>query len=131
LTTALSVFENVLQGEEGMNIRRNIIIFNLVWTLLISSSLAWMIHNSRAEEQRIALLTTRSLFKQIVVTRRWNFSHGGVYTPVTDKNQPNPYLEDPARDLRISENLVLTKINPSLMTRQISEIAMLEVGSLL
>lgn len=111
-----------------MNIRRNIVIFSIAWTLLISSSLAWMIQSSRAEEQRIALLTARSLFKQIVITRRWNVSHGGVYTPVTDKNQPNLYLEDPARDLRISENLVLTKINPALMTRQISEIAMLEDG---
>ncbi len=111
-----------------MNIRRNIIIFNLMWSLLISCSLAWMIHNSRVEEQRIALLTARSLFKQIVVTRRWSSAHGGVYTPVTEKNQPNPYLEDPARDLIINENLMLTKINPAYMTRQISEIAMLQDG---
>ncbi|MBU1568238.1 MAG: diguanylate cyclase [Proteobacteria bacterium] len=111
-----------------MNIRRNIIVFCVLWTILISSSLVWMTHNSRAEQQRIALLTSRALFKQIVVARRWNSSHGGVYTPVTENNQPNPYLEDLARDLRIGENLVLTKINPAFMTRQISEIALLEDG---
>ena len=111
-----------------MNIRRNIVIFSVAWTLLIFSSLAWMIHTSRAEQQRIVLLTARSIFKQIVITRRWNSSHGGVYTPVTDKNQPNPYLEDFGRDLRVNENMVLTKINPAFMTRQISEIAMLEDG---
>ncbi len=111
-----------------MNIRRNIVIFSVAWTLLIFSSLAWMIQNSRAEQQRIALLTARSLFKQIVITRKWNALHGGVYAPVTEKNQPNLYLDDPARDLRMSENLMLTKINPAFMTRQISEIAMFEDG---
>ncbi len=111
-----------------MNIRRNIVIFNVCWSLLISSSLAWMIFNARQEQRRIALITARSVFKQIVITRRWNSLHGGVYTPVTEMNQPNPYLEDPLRDLQVNETMVLTKINPALMTRQISEIAMFEEG---
>ncbi len=111
-----------------MNIRRNIVVFNVFWTLLISSSLAWIICSARDEQKRIATLTAKSVFKQIVITRRWNSLHGGVYTRVTEKNQPNPYLEDPARDLKVNDNMMLTKINPALMTRQIGEIAMLEEG---
>ena len=111
-----------------MNIRRNIVIFNVFWTLLISSSLGWMICSARDEQQRIATLTAKSVFKQIVITRRWNSLHGGVYTLVTEKNQPNPYLEDPVRDLKFNDTMMLTKINPALMTRQIGEIAMLEEG---
>lgn len=111
-----------------MNIRRNIILFNVCWSLLVSSSLTWMIYSARGEQQRLAMLTARSVFKQIVITRRWNSSHGGVYTPVTEKNQPNPYLEDPLRDLQAGDSMLLTKINPALMTRQIGEIAMLEEG---
>jgi len=30
-----------------------------------------------------------------------------VYTPVTQNNPPNPYLEDPLRDLQVSEKLLL------------------------
>lgn len=111
-----------------MNIRRNIVGFNVGWTLIIALSLTWMIHNARKEQQRLALLTARSVFKQIVITRRWNALHGGVYTPVTETNAPNPYLEDPLRDIKVSDTIVLTKINPAFMTRQISEIAQLEEG---
>lgn len=111
-----------------MNIRRNIVIFNVCWSLLVSSSLAWMIYSARNEQHRIATLTARAVFKQIVITRRWNSSHGGVYVPVTANNQPNTYLEDPLRDLTVNDSMLLTKINPALMTRQVSEIAMLEEG---
>lgn len=118
----------VASGEEKMNIRRNLVVFNVFWTLLIASSLAWMIRSARDEQQRIASLTAKSVFQQIVITRRWNSLHGGVYAVVTEKNQPNPYLEDPDRDLKVNDTLMLTKINPALMTRQIAEIAMLETG---
>lgn len=111
-----------------MNIRRNIVTFNLIWTVLIASSLVFMVHTARQDQRRMALLTARSIFKQIVLTRSWNSSHGGLYAPVTPNNQPNSYLEGPARDLRINEDLQLTKINPAMMTRQISEIAMKDEG---
>jgi diguanylate cyclase (GGDEF)-like protein len=87
-----------------------------------------MIYSARDEQQRIATLTAKSVFRQIVIARRWNSLHGGVYTLVTEDNLPNPYLEDPVRDLKINDTMMLTKINPALMTRQISEIAMLEEG---
>ncbi len=111
-----------------MNIQRNVVLFNVFWTVIIALSLTWMIYNARKEQQRIALLTARSVFNQIVITRRWNALHGGVYTPVTETNAPNTYLEDPLRDIKVSETMVLTKINPAFMTRQISEIAQLEEG---
>jgi diguanylate cyclase (GGDEF)-like protein len=111
-----------------MNIKRNILIFNVFWTAIVASSLGWMLHSATEEKRQIATLTARSAFKQIVITRRWNSGHGGVYVPITEKNQPNPYLEDERRDLRINESFSLTKINPAFMTRQISEIAMEEDG---
>lgn len=111
-----------------MNIKRNILIFNVFWTIIVVSSFGWMLHNAAEEKQRIATLTARSAFKQIVITRRWNSNHGGVYVQITDNNQPNPYLEDEKRDLRIDESFALTKINPAFMTRQIGEIAMEEDG---
>jgi signal transduction histidine kinase/DNA-binding response OmpR family regulator len=59
----------------------------------------------------------------VQTARLWNASHGGVYAPVSETTQPNPYLKDPLRDVTTVEGLRLTKINPAYMTRQIAEIA--------
>ena len=63
------------------------------------------------------------LFRLIELTRDWNAEHGGVYVPITPATQPNPYLDDPQRDVVTVDGQRLTKINPAFMTRQISEIA--------
>jgi signal transduction histidine kinase/DNA-binding NarL/FixJ family response regulator len=64
-----------------------------------------------------------TFFKQLVLTRRWNAQHNGVYVPVTDLIAPNPYLDDPARDVVTRDGVELTKINPAYMTRLLSELA--------
>lgn len=65
----------------------------------------------------------RVLFDLIELTRGWNAHHGGVYVPVTEKEQPNPYLDIPERDLKAEGGPQLTMVNPALMTRQIAELA--------
>ncbi|MFV2082525.1 MAG: DUF3365 domain-containing protein [bacterium] len=42
---------------------------------------------------------------------------------MTEKTQPNPYLDDPLRDVYTTEGMLLTKINPAYMTRSIAELA--------
>jgi diguanylate cyclase (GGDEF)-like protein len=42
---------------------------------------------------------------------------------VTEHTQPNPYLDDPLRDVETTDGMKLTKVNPAFMTRQIAEIA--------
>ena len=63
------------------------------------------------------------LFRLVELTRDWNAQHGGVYVPVTEETQPNPYLNHPRRDLVTTDGQRLTMINPAFMTRQIAEIA--------
>lgn len=63
------------------------------------------------------------LFRLIELTRDWNARHGGVYVRITERDQPNPYLEHPRRDLTATDGTRLTMINPAYMTRQIAEIA--------
>lgn len=63
------------------------------------------------------------LFRLVELTRDWNAQHGGVYAPVTENTQPNPYLKHPKRDLLTTDGMRLTMINPAFMTRQIAEIA--------
>ena len=106
-----------------MEIKKNTIVMCLFWLIAVSISFAMNYYGSLVEQKRLALFTARSFFQQIVLTREWNARHGGVYVPVNEQTQPNPYLDVPDRDLRIDPERILTKINPAFMTRQISEIA--------
>jgi diguanylate cyclase (GGDEF)-like protein/PAS domain S-box-containing protein len=63
------------------------------------------------------------LFRLIELTREWSARHGGLYAPVTETTQPNPYLKHPKRDVTDNHGRALTLINPAFMTRQIAEIA--------
>ena len=69
-----------------------------------------------------------ALFDQIMITRLWNAQHGGVYVEVTPETPPNPYLEDPRRDIVSVDGRRYTKVNPAYMTRQLSEITMKRHG---
>jgi diguanylate cyclase (GGDEF)-like protein len=108
--------------------RKPVIIVIAVWVLLVGISFWWNLENAKEEQKRATFQTSRDYFKLLVLTREWNAGHGGVYVPVTDDTPPNPYLEDPLRDIQISEDLTLTKENPAFMTRQLSEIAAKKEG---
>jgi len=108
--------------------KKTILIVSLMWTALVGTSFTWNYLNAVKEQNKISFQTAKSFFDQIVVSRTWNSMHGGVYVPVTSDTQPNPYLEDPVRDIKINENLMLTKVNPAFMTRQLSEIAQKKQG---
>lgn len=63
-------------------------------------------------------------FKSIVLTRRWNAKHGGVFVEKTKDIQSNPYLDNP--DIKTVDGKTYTKKNPALMTREISVLAQQE-----
>lgn len=98
-----------------------ILTVNIIWILLVGISFSWNYAKAKEEQKNIALQTARSFFDMILMTREWNAQHGGVYVPVTDKTPPNPYLEHPQKIIKVNEQLTLTLMNPSYMTRQISE----------
>ena len=108
--------------------KKNIIILCVIWTAITAASFIWNLRNESAARTEIMLKGARSNFQQIVLFRIWNAGHGGVYVPVTDDTQPNPYLQTPQRDIRISSTMTLTKVNPAFMTRQVSEIALKKEG---
>lgn len=72
--------------------------------------------------EQIALRQAKAFFSQVVTTREWNSTHGGVYVEVTGSVKPNPYLEGKDRDIVTVDGKMFTKINPAYMTRQLSEI---------
>ncbi|MDA8083265.1 MAG: hypothetical protein M0024_06380, partial [Nitrospiraceae bacterium] len=87
--------------------------------LLVAStvSLALNLTGTHRQYRELATVMGRSFFQTILATREWNAELGGVYGRVSDRLQPNQYLDDPLRDVVTTQGLRLTKINPAYMTR--------------
>lgn len=96
--------------------------------IVVALSLAINLLSHRKDFLNLVTNRARAFFDIIQTHRLWNARHGGVYVPVTDKTRPNPYLDDPLRDLETTQNIKLTMINPAYMTRQVAEIAMEQGG---
>ena len=95
----------------------------LVWLFLVAASALWNHYASREHASDVARSTARAFFEEVQTSRQWNAEHGGVYVPVTERTQPNPYLEVSHRDVVTTGGKSLTLINPAFMTRQIAGIA--------
>ncbi len=109
-------------GHPVARTRNYFIVLFVLFALLTGLSLHQEIRNVRRDRFRLAASTGRALFHTIVATRSWNASHGGVYVPVTEATQPNPYLDLPDRDVRTTGGVKLTKVNPAYMTRLVADV---------
>ena len=70
----------------------------------------------------LAVAEARAYFNKDQAARLWGASHGGVYVPVSDETQPNPFLAHvPERDISTPSGRPLTLMNPAYMIRQMME----------
>ena len=92
-----------------------------LWILALGISFSLGVISAKNNRDTMLFNTAQTFFNQVVVTREWNSSHGGIYVKVTEETLPNAFLQDPEKNLETKMG-VLTKINPSYMTRQISEL---------
>ncbi len=83
----------------------------LLWALAIG--LYTHVHVAQMREQmtNVALAGARNMFRMVILTRNWNASHGGIYVPVTQRVEPNPYLDHPQRDLTTTDGVALTMVS--------------------
>jgi Protein of unknown function (DUF3365) len=105
-----------------------IIIINVFLLLVSALSVHFNTRNVETQYKELATWIGRSIFRELLIIRKWNAQHGGVYVRVTDRFQPNPYLEDVRRDVTTTDGERLTKINPEYMTRLLSELLQKENG---
>lgn len=106
------------------------IVFGIYFTVVLVAVLS-MLHSIDEIDNDIANIVRERgavLFRLIELTRDWSARHGGLYAPVTETTQPNPYLKHPQRDITDNFGRQLTLINPAFMTRQIAEIAAQDEG---
>ncbi len=92
-----------------------------IWLLAVSCSLAWNTVDNAREQDSIAHETARAFFNQILATRHWNLTHGGIYVYTSEDSPPNIYLPKEKQTILDSTGKSLTLINPAYMTRQIAE----------
>ena len=95
---------------------------------LLSTSLL-IAYSSQESENLDALMLkqARVLAQQIILTRKWNAQHGGVYVLKRPGEETNPYLYKVGPGLVVPEitdrqGNVYTLKNPALMTRELSEL---------
>jgi len=103
-------------------------VLAVVWTVVVAASIVWNVVQVRQNTLGAARIQARAAFEKDVIYRRWNAKHGGVYAPVTEETQPNPYLDVPERDVTTPLRRPLTLINPAYMTRQVHELAEEQYG---
>ncbi|MDX1777150.1 MAG: DUF3365 domain-containing protein [Desulfobulbales bacterium] len=111
---------NILRGKTILQIS---LAAAIAWTVVLASLLIWNINAELTQTNIQASHQSRTFFEEFILTRFWNAMHGGVYVAITEETKPNPYLDDPLRDVTTLEGIRLTKINPAYMTRQIGRIA--------
>lgn len=94
----------------------------MLWFLIVVVSATINIYVAQGHAKNVVRAQARTMFDHLVLTRNWNALHGGVYVPISDETQLNPYFKEADRDVVTEEGIRLTKINPAYMTRQVSEL---------
>ena len=110
--------------KKRMFVRLNRYIWTMaiVWTLVLSMSLAWNLIHTELNLLESARIQARTAYQKDIHYRRWNSMQGGVFVPVSDKVRPNPYLDAADRDLTSISGRRLTLINPAYMLRMVYEL---------
>ena len=104
-----------------LRLNRYIWTMAIVWTLVLSMSLAWNLIHTELNLLESARIQARTAYQKDIHYRRWNSMQGGVFVPVTDQVRPNPYLDAADRDLTSISGRRLTLINPAYMLRMVQK----------
>lgn len=85
-------------------------------------------YHARTEQltESVLLQQGRALYSELIMTRRWISSHGGVFVKVRPGVDPNPFLSSlPGMKVTIrdEDGELYTMRNPGLVVREISQLA--------
>ncbi|NOY70294.1 MAG: DUF3365 domain-containing protein [Deltaproteobacteria bacterium] len=120
----MTTHENIpLYVRDSGLIQKAHILITIFWTIIIIVFAGFAVKWEKDKGINLTLDNARAYFQMVVTTRLWNAERGGIYCPINEKTQPNPWLDVPNRDVTTLDGQKLTLINPAYMTRQLSEIA--------
>ncbi len=93
-----------------------------IWTLVVGGSLVFSLYNEEQEGMKMAYAEARANLNKDITLRRWATEHGGVYVPITEKQQSVPWLNHvPGRDVTTTDGRQLTLLNPATVVRQMMD----------
>jgi len=96
------------------------ILWVLMGTIIMAASLIWNINRQKNETIRLATIQARTVYEKDLIYHRWATLHNGVFVPITERSQPNPYLAHiPGANVITNEGVKLTLVNPEYMIRQV------------
>jgi len=96
------------------------ILWALMLTVIMVASLIWNITRQENETIKMATIEARTVYEKDLIYHRWATQHNGVFVPITDKTQPNPYLNNiPGANVVTTSGEKLTLVNPEYMIRQV------------
>ena len=92
----------------------------IMGTIIMVASLAWNINRQKNETIQLATIEARTVYEKDLTYHRWATEHDGVFVPITEKTQPNPYLANiPGSNITTTTGQKLTLVNPEYMIRQV------------
>ncbi|MFZ5799038.1 MAG: PAS domain S-box protein [Desulfobulbaceae bacterium] len=95
-------------------------LWTLMGTLIMAASLIWNINRQENETIQLATIEARTVYEKDLTYHRWATLHNGVFVPITEKTQPNPYLAHiPGANVTTTDGQALTLVNPEYMIRQV------------
>lgn len=106
---------------EKRQITKIFLALSIIWTILISFFIGYIIYQKYDEIESLALLEARTGISKDLAFRTWVASKGGVYAPIDKNSPPNPYLKVPNRDVNTTTGVQLTLLNPAYALRQVTE----------
>ncbi|MCI5157353.1 MAG: response regulator [Candidatus Electrothrix sp. AUS1_2] len=112
-----------MQTDKNTNLFlvRFLILSLVLWTLLLLLLLLWNRQNMKKTTRQLAENHALMFFEKDMLYREWAMSHGGVYVPVSEHTQPNPYLDIENRDVTIAGRKY-TLMNPAYIFRQVYDL---------
>ncbi len=94
----------------------------ITWAIVVVGLLSWDLYKIRQTERKMAGNEARAHFNKDQELLLWTAYFGGVYVPVTERTEPNPYLSHlPERDVRSPSGRLLTLMNPASMIRRVMD----------
>ncbi|HER63210.1 MAG TPA: histidine kinase, partial [Desulfobacteraceae bacterium] len=96
------------------------VLWIVMGTIIMTASLIWNINRQKNETIQLATIEARTVYEKDLIYHRWATQHDGVFVPITDKTQPNPYLNHiPGANVTTTSGDKLTLVNPEYMIRQV------------
>lgn len=94
----------------------------IFWTLLIGGSLVFNVDHAKKNMDKQVNAETHAILGKNTTVLQWATRHGGVYVPITQDQQPIPFMSHvPDRDVTTTSGIKLTLINPASMLRQMMD----------